>query len=144
MTAADDISILLPMLCLIALTFGVLFRQFFTRVGYMKANKIHPQHIQNRDNSRQLLAVVAQPADNFNNLLELPPLFYLAAVLIWLLQLTDDCYLILAWSYVALRYLHSAIHLSYNRVMHRFAVFAVSCLVLLAIWLRLGWAIAGY
>ena len=36
----------------------------------------------------------------------------------------------LAWLYVALRYAHSAIHCTYNRVMHRFAVFIASMLVL--------------
>ena len=44
----------------------------------------------------------------------------------------------LAWMYVALRYVHSFIHTTYNTVMHRFYVFAASAMVLLVIWLRLG------
>jgi len=48
---------------------------------------------------------------------------------------------ILAWTYVASRYLHSIIHVTYNQVMHRFAVFIFSSFVLLAFWVRLGWII---
>ena len=40
----------------------------------------------------------------------------------------------LAWAYVALRIVHSAIHLSYNRVVHRLAVFALSNAVLGMLW----------
>ena len=47
----------------------------------------------------------------------------------------------LAWIYVASRFVHSFIHITYNRVMHRFWVFAFSTLALLAIWVRLGWII---
>jgi hypothetical protein len=36
---------------------------------------------------------------------------------------------------------HSLIHVTYNRVMHRFRVFILSSFILLAIWVRLGWII---
>jgi len=47
----------------------------------------------------------------------------------------------LAWAYVGLRYIHSFIHITYNRVLHRFAVFVFSSVVLFALWVRLGWII---
>ena len=40
----------------------------------------------------------------------------------------------LAWTYVGLRVLHSAIQLNGNRVRWRFNAFAASTAVLLAIW----------
>ena len=45
-----------------------------------------------------------------------------------------------AWVYVELRVVHSPIHVSYNRVAHRFPVFAASiaALVLLWVWLAIG------
>lgn len=134
-------AILLPMLCLIGLTFFTLLYMFLTRVGYLKGNKINPQRIQSREMAREILQPVSAPADHFNNLLELPLLFYLATILIWLLHLTDTAYLILAWLFVLLRLVHSTIHLSYNRVMHRFLAFSFSSLVLLLIWLRLAFHI---
>jgi hypothetical protein len=133
-----NFNILLPMLCLIGLTFFTLLYMFFTRVSYMRANRIHPQRVQSRDGMRQLLQPISAPADHFNNLLELPLLFYIATILICLLQVSDSSYLIMAWLYVLLRFAHSIIHLSYNRVMHRVTAFAASWLVLLLIWLRLA------
>jgi hypothetical protein len=49
----------------------------------------------------------------------------------------------LAWSYVALRVVHSLIHITYNRIVHRFAAFAMSNAALLAMWVLLGIQIAG-
>ena len=44
----------------------------------------------------------------------------------------------LAWTYVGLRALHSLIQCTYNRVMHRFIVYALSSLTLLALWAYLA------
>ena len=50
----------------------------------------------------------------------------------------------LAWAYVVARVLHSAIHCSYNKVMHRFRAFALGMFVLLVLWTVLGYGlIAG-
>ena len=43
-----------------------------------------------------------------------------------------------AWAYVLLRYAHSFIHVTYNQVMHRFAAFVASAVVLAFLWIRLG------
>jgi hypothetical protein len=37
--------------------------------------------------------------------------------------------------YVGLRALHSLIHVSYNRVVHRFLVYVASTLLLFAMWI---------
>lgn len=47
----------------------------------------------------------------------------------------------LAWLYVALRAAHSVVHLSYNNVYHRLAVYAASTVVLLVLWVRLVMAL---
>ena len=39
-----------------------------------------------------------------------------------------------AWLYVALRLVHSAIHLTYNKVRHRLIPFATSNVVLVVYW----------
>ncbi|MGD9021662.1 MAG: MAPEG family protein, partial [Lysobacterales bacterium] len=80
-------------------------------------------------------------ANNFANLFEAPVLFYLAILLTLILMVQDTIIVYLAWAYVATRAAHSAIHCTYNRVMHRFRVFIASSFILLAIWVRLGWII---
>ena len=48
--------------------------------------------------------------------------------------------LTLAWIFVALRVVHSAIHCSYNKVMHRFYAYLLGGLALWALW---GWLALG-
>jgi hypothetical protein len=44
----------------------------------------------------------------------------------------------LAWTYVALRLGHSLVHLSYNNVLHRLVLFAVSNIVVaVMLWVQL-------
>ena len=68
-------------------------------------------------------------------------LFYTAILLTLILMVQDSILVTLAWAYVASRYVHSFIHVTYNRVMHRFSAFIFSSLALLAFWVRLGWII---
>lgn len=75
---------------------------------------------------------------NYMNLLELPLLFYVACLMAFMTLNTSSTLLTLAWIYVALRVLHSLIHVSYNRVLHRFIVFAASNFVLVFLWLQLA------
>jgi hypothetical protein len=78
---------------------------------------------------------VAVTNRNYMNLLEMPVLFYVACVSLFVMRWVDGVVIALAWIYVALRLLHSAIHLTYNNVRHRFFPFAASNVLLLAIWI---------
>jgi hypothetical protein len=70
------------------------------------------------------------------NLLELPTLFYPACLMFYVAGRVDGPAVALAWGYVVLRAVHSAMHLTYNNVFHRLAVFALSNLVLALLWSR--------
>jgi len=84
----------------------------------------------------------AVPADvtvfnrNLMNLLEMPLLFYVVSLGFYVAHAVDGTVLCLAWVFVALRLIHSAIHLTFNRVFARFVAFAASNFVLLVMWLR--------
>ena len=78
---------------------------------------------------------VAVTNRNYMNLPELPMLFYVAGLMYYVAGRVDQTVLAVAWAYVALRAIHSAIHLSYNKVLHRLAEFALSNFVLMAFWL---------
>ena len=45
--------------------------------------------------------------------------------------------LALAWTYVGLRLVHSAIHVTYNRVRHRLVAFGASNVALIMLWTNL-------
>lgn len=74
---------------------------------------------------------------NYTHLLEQPTLFY-AIVFIVALTGTGDVWINvwLAWAYVGLRIVHSLIQTLWNKVMVRFAVFALSTLCLLVLALH--------
>ena len=78
-------------------------------------------------------------ADNFRNLFETPVLFVAASLTIYAASLTALPYVVLAWLYVATRVAHSAIHCTYNKVMHRLGAFAASLAVLWAMWALIAW-----
>jgi hypothetical protein len=77
---------------------------------------------------------VSLPNRNFMNLLEMPVLFYVVCLVIQVTGCVSPGMLALAWAFVAARVLHSLIHLTYNRVMHRLAAFGLSNGVLIALW----------
>jgi hypothetical protein len=139
----DQRMIFYPALAMVALTFIVLAVMFRRRVAQMKRDRIHPQKVATSQQAAALYSDVA-PADNFRNLFEMPVLFYLALMVAALTGQVTTPVLALAWTYVAARVVHSAIHCSYNKVMHRFRAYALSVLVLLALWCVLGYGlIAG-
>jgi hypothetical protein len=71
----------------------------------------------------------------YMNLLELPMLFYVAGLMYFVAGRLDAVSLAVAWAYVALRAVHSLIHLSYNKVTHRLVAFALSNFALGAFWI---------
>lgn len=129
---------LLPLLAQVLLTFTVWGWLYATRLREMKSKGIPPQAVKTRTQLQNLLTDSAAPANNFMNQFEMPVLFYLAILLSLLLMVQDPVLVLLAWTYVILRTVHSFIHCTYNLVMHRFLVYFSSCLILLLMWLRLG------
>ncbi len=132
--------LLLPLLALVFLTFLVWVYMYVTRLSEIKRKSINPQSLDTRVHGQALLTDSPAQADNLKNLFELPVLFYVAVLLALVLMIQDQLLVQLAWGYVALRYVHSLVHCTYNRVMHRFIAYAASCLVLMFMWARL----AGY
>jgi hypothetical protein len=80
-------------------------------------------------------AHVSIPNRNYMNLLELPMLFYVVCLLLYVTGGASWPTIALGWSYVALRVVHSMIHLTYNHVIHRLAAFTLSNFALVFLWL---------
>lgn len=135
-------AIFLPALAMVALTFAVLGVMFRRRVGQMKRDRIHPQRVSTSQEAAALYTDVA-PADNYRNLFEMPVLFYLALVVAALTDQVTAAVLGLAWAYVGARALHSVIHCTYNKVMHRFRAFLLSVIALVSLWCVLGYGLVA-
>ena len=84
----------------------------------------------------QLPAPVRWKADNYNNLMEQPTLFYAVALSLALAGAGDGVNNALAWIYVGLRVAHSLVQALINVVTIRFAIFMAGSIVLLAMAVR--------
>lgn len=128
-----DPAILHPAYAMVALTLLVWVRMYVERLGQMKRERIHPQQVAS---AREMQARISdtRAVDNFRNLFELPVFFYVALLVAALQGLSTPLSVGLAWAFVALRVVHSGIHCTYNRVMHRFVAYLSSCVVLWALW----------
>ncbi|MEO7324253.1 MAG: MAPEG family protein [Dokdonella sp.] len=135
---AQTRAIFSPAFALVLLTFCVWMRLYVVRIGEMRRLRIHPQSVASSLQAAQRL-VDTRAADNFRNLFELPVLFYAALGVAFALGAVDAVSLTLAWTFVALRLAHSLIHCSYNRVMHRFAVYVTGAVALWSLWGWLAW-----
>ena len=129
-----------PAVAMVALTFVVWLRMYFMRVGEMKRERIHPQAVAMSAQMAERLKDT-RAADNFRNLFELPVLFYLALTVAAFSGQVTTLVLILAWLFVGFRVLHSAIHCSYNKVIHRFYAYLGGGIVLWILWGVLGFGL---
>ncbi|MFC1720589.1 MAPEG family protein [Pseudomonadota bacterium] len=130
--------ILMPLLAMVSLTFLVWVYLYALRIPEIKLRKINLDDLRDRAEAHKLLTTSAAASNNLKNLFEMPILFYVAVMLAVLLLIQDALLVRLAWGFVIMRVIHSAVHCSYNRVMHRFLAYFISCLFLLLLWLRLA------
>jgi hypothetical protein len=79
---------------------------------------------------------VERPARTFNNLCQVPILFYVICLLMMITGRVDEAQITLAWVYVGTRVVHAIIYIGWNYVPYRFAAWNASCLSLAVIWAR--------
>lgn len=128
-------DIIYPVFCLVILTFIMAFATGTSRLISVRRKQINPKYyvLLSGDTPPDYVQKIGR---NFANLLEVPVLFYLLAVLVITLDINNTLLLNLAWLYVVLRLVHTIVHVSYNYVMHRFMVFGLSVLTLLTMWVQ--------
>ena len=73
----------------------------------------------------------------FNNMFEVPVLFYVVSTLFVSLALESTLSTVLAWAFVVFRALLAVVHLTYNNVMHRMLVFWGAVVTVLTLWVLL-------
>ena len=126
-------AIFWPVIAQVAVVGAVSVRLYAKRIGELKSRRINPQAMATSQSAAAALKDVAA-ADNFRNLFEAPVLFFAVCCALAITDTVTPLQLTLAWTYVGLRAVHSFIHVTYNRVMHRFAVFAASMICLFVMW----------
>jgi hypothetical protein len=97
---------------------------YATRIPAIRRNNIvYDPHRPAKEFHAQLPPEVRWKADNYNNLMEQPTLFYAVALTLAVLGADTVLNTGLAWLYVALRIAHSLVQATINVVLLRFALF---------------------
>ena len=107
------------------------------RFAAAKAGRVDPRYYKVFRGDGEPPELAAQTR-NLINLYEMPTLFYAGTAIAFAAGLAGPLLVGLGWAYVACRVVHTAVHLTSNKVMWRFRAFFASWLVLLAYWVVLG------
>ena len=137
----SELSLVYPMLALVLLTCGVLIVLFRSRVRMVREGLAQVSYFRVFQGSPEP-EFAAKPARQFTNLFEAPTLFYVACLTAMVAGVTGTAVVALAWGYVAMRYLHTYIHLGSNRVRHRMRVYFASWLFLVILWVYVAVSVA--
>lgn len=112
---------------------------YATRIPAMNKAKIDAKNLVGGTGSNLdavLPAEVQWKAHNYNHLMEQPTVFYAVALALAIGGMGGGLNTTLAWAYVALRIAHSLVQATVNRVMIRFALFALASIALIALCLH--------
>lgn len=125
-------QIVFPVFGMVALTVAVWVKLYMDRITELNKKKRKPAEF-------RLEFVTA--ADHFKNLFLVPVLFYTICAFIAIFKIPSSLLLTMAWIYFFLRICHAFIHVTYNKIIHRFYVYFVSCLVLYSMWILFFWEV---
>jgi hypothetical protein len=129
-------AILQPVVALAGWTMVMWLWMYATRIPAMNAAKVDLDRLARDPEAkldRLLPPEVQWKAHNYNHLHEAPTVFYAVAIVIAILGQGDGLNAKLGWAYLALRIVHSLVQATVNKVVVRFVVLALSCVVLLAL-----------
>jgi len=127
---------LIAMFMMVLLTLIVGIVTVSVRVKSVKKGKMSPKYFRLMQGA-QLPDLVTKTTRNFNNQFELPVLFYVVSTLFITLKIESEFALYAAIVFVISRYIHAAIHISYNNVMHRMISFFIGFICVFAMWVNL-------
>lgn len=128
---------LAPVIALALWTHLIWVWMYATRLPAMRKARMKPDSFAPRgEQMSQLPPEVRWKADNYNHLMEQPTVFYAVAISLAVLADTTSITLGLGWAYVVLRVIHSLVQTLINKIEVRFALFALSSLVLIALTVR--------
>lgn len=127
-------ELIYPMFAMVLLTTVVGFSTAYVRITSAYSGQVDPRYFKLMS-KYEVPDRVAKFGRNFDNLFEVPVLFYVACLVAMTLQLSNPVLLMLAWIFFILRITHTVIHLTYNNPLHRFFPFALSSICVVAMWI---------
>jgi len=131
----DQTNMIYPLFAMAALPGIVLLLLFYFRLNAVLEGKVGSHYLEVQG-AEAAPPIIVKLTHNLANLFEFPVLFHAAGILSIVTHTVDETQIVLAWFYVGFRYVHSAIHITYNKVIHRSSVHFVSDIILIFLWFR--------
>lgn len=126
--------VLYPVFALFLLTAYCTLRLAALRFNAVKTGEVDPKFYRDYQGYEEPMKLRIA-SRHVINLYEAPVLFYTISIIAFVTQVSGFVIVALAWAFVVLRYLHSYVHLTSNKVLLRFRLFAASQAILVAIWI---------
>jgi len=120
-----------PFFATMLLTLIVWVYMYVRRISFITASQLILQDLAAPGELAQRIPpAVSNPSDNLKNLFEMPVLFYALTLYLFAAGQADTGYVLAGWVFAAFRALHSAVHCTFNLVILRFWLYAVSTIAL--------------
>jgi len=132
----EPTAIILPAIAMFALTISTLLSLGLSRFFAVRRGEVSVKFYVNYREGRQpeRLHILGRHVQNH---FEVPPLFYAGIILTFVTGHVTLTALVAAWAFVALRGIHTFIHLGPNNVTVRFFCFGLGLIALTVLWANL-------
>ena len=122
----DQTEIFRPFCATMLLTLVVWVYMYGRRLPFIFSSGLDPKQMTPLELARRSPPQVSNPSDNLKNLFELPTVFYVVVLYIYVTNQVDAAYLWAAWGFFLFRALHSAVHCTFNFIPLRFVLYVTS------------------
>lgn len=133
----EQTSVLIPMLTLMAFTMVVTVSIGVARNVAVMTGRVRIKVFATYSEPGETAGLLAMRR-NLANLYELPTIFYALCLTAFAAGVADGATVALAWAFVGSRLIHTAIHITYNNVLHRFLVFAAGVTIVAVMLVRVA------
>jgi hypothetical protein len=125
-------TVLLPLFVEVILTFALMLWMGALRGGDFRSGAVKPADVALREPNWPRRTM--QTAYSFSNQFELPVLFYVLTILVWITRHAGYVFVVLAWIFVICRVLQAYVHVTSNTYRLRSTFYSVGAVVLLVMW----------
>jgi len=129
-------SLIFPMFALVILTFIVGLVSLLTRVHAVRKDGLDFRYFKTFSVGEPSHRVL-QAGRHFDNMFEVPTLFYAGCLAAMMVGADAQWSLVFAWGFVVTRVAHAWIHLGSNRIFPRMSAFFLGFAFVLALWITI-------
>ena len=133
----NSIHIFWPVLAQVFLTLTMLILLGVRKSKAVKAGDVNRK--QAALNNRVWPEDVLKVSNNIANQFEVPVLFYVLCLVLYIINAAGVVAIVLAWMFALSRFAHAYVHIGSNYVPMRLRLFLVGCLVVITMLILVAW-----